>query len=233
MLAAAAHRRRRGDGRRARPTSGPATVSDAQDQEDRRRRRRPRSRLVQNPDILAELSAHRPARRHGGRRLRRRDRRRARLGARARRAPSWPARAATCSSSTTSAAARSSAARRTRPSSSARDGQATGVPRGSKAALAHVIWDARGVQVADALSASPRPAGYRGRAAHQGGISTGGAAASRTSTDREHARGGTTFHLRVGDRGAPGQDRRPDQRHASSTRCSPTTRTAGSRSRRW
>ena len=31
-------------------------------------------RLVQNPDILAELSAHRPRSRAGGGRLRRRDR---------------------------------------------------------------------------------------------------------------------------------------------------------------
>ena len=41
-----------------------------------------------------------------------------------------------------------------------RDGGATGVPRGSKAALAHVIWDRGRVQVADALRRSGA-AGYR------------------------------------------------------------------------
>ena len=49
---------------------------------------------------------------------------------------------------------------------------------------------------------------------------------------REH-RGTPPVHLRVGHRGPPGQDRRPDQRRASSTPCSSRTRAAGSPSRRW
>ena len=57
----------------------PAAAGRDQDQEAGRAGSRTRSRLVQNPDILAGLAAPGPDRPAGGRRLRRRDRRRARL----------------------------------------------------------------------------------------------------------------------------------------------------------
>ena len=88
----------------------PGDLRGGQDQEDRRRRRaRPTIELVRNPDILAELVARpRCGRAAGDRRVRRRDRRRRPATCWTSAAPSWPARAATCSSSTRSASTRPS-----------------------------------------------------------------------------------------------------------------------------
>ena len=101
----------------------------------------PALELTQNPDILHELS-HRPGPpRRGHRRASppRPATTPARCSSSA--APSWPARAATCSSSTTSAGARSSAAPDNEAVILAADGAAVDVPLGSKTALAHAIWD--------------------------------------------------------------------------------------------
>ncbi len=89
-LEAAAGRRRGGDGRGARPTSGRPTYAAAEDQEDGRTAPPPPIELVTNPDIAAELGAAQ-AGRPGAGRVRRRDR--------ATRWPtpgrSWPARGPT------------------------------------------------------------------------------------------------------------------------------------------
>ena len=55
--------------------------------------------------------------------------------------PSWPARAWTCSCSTTCRVGRSSAAPTTRSTCSPRTGPSTARTRGTKAEVAHAVWD--------------------------------------------------------------------------------------------
>ena len=96
--------------------------------------------LTQNPDILHELSTTRPRAGRGDRRLRRRDRRRDGHGPRAGPGQAGPQGLRP---------PRRQRRQRGRVFGSAEneavvlgaDGSATEVPRGSKTALAHVIWD--------------------------------------------------------------------------------------------
>ena len=89
--------------------------------------------LEQNPDILKELSAHRPGAGHRGGRVRGRDRRHHRDRCSTWRARSWRARAATCWSSTMSAAARCSVPTTTRQLSSPRTAPRSTYPGGARA----------------------------------------------------------------------------------------------------
>ena len=118
----------------------PAARRRAQDQEDRRRLA-PRGRAGAEPRHPGRDLARPGA--AGGRDRRASPPRPATTPARCSTspAPSWPARAATCWSSTTSAGARSSAATDNEAVILAADGGAVDVAAGSKAALAHAIWD--------------------------------------------------------------------------------------------
>ena len=146
-------------------------------------------------------------------------------------APSWPARAATCSSSTTSAAGAVFGSRRQpgRDPRRRRD-RDQAVPRGSKRTLAHVIWDRR------------RHLGRR-RVCEPSGINRAGrprpaetlSAVAQARCGRSHVEERcvvtSPVHLRVRHRGSPGQDRRPDQRLHPRRPARGRTPRAGSRSR--
>ena len=99
------------------------------------------SELAQNPDILAGLAHERPNDRHRRRRVRRRDRRRHRLGDGARAGQAGPQGLRPAGGQRRRRRSGVRRPRTTRPSSSPPTGARSSVPLGSKAALAHVIWD--------------------------------------------------------------------------------------------
>ena len=130
-------RRRRGDGRRARRLPARPRSATPRSRRPTTARRR-RIELTQNPDILAEICPRPGPARVGDRRLRRRDRRRHRLGARPgpRQAGPQGLRPAGRQRRERGRGVRQPRQRGRGPRRRRR--RPTDVPRGSKAALAHV-----------------------------------------------------------------------------------------------
>ena len=78
------------------------------------------------------------------------------------------------------------------------DGSSTPIPRGPKAAIAHVVWDL------------VKPGGWTlDRRDRRDPLKL---RKRTTSHSKEHVRGTSPVHVRVRNRGASGQDLRPDQR---------------------
>ena len=140
VLEAGASRRRGRDGGRAGrlPPGRPWPTTKIKKSDDGSA---PEIRLTQNPDILAGLVADATPRPHRRGRFRRRDRRRHRFGDGARAGQARPQGLRPAGGQRRRRRRRVRLPRTTRPSCSPRTVASVAVPLGSKAALAHVIWD--------------------------------------------------------------------------------------------
>ena len=151
-VAAAADRRRRGDGRRTGRLPAGATSATPRSRRPTTARR-PTIDLAQNPDILAELvRTTGPTTGIGRRRVRRRDRRRRRHACSSTRRAKLARKGCDLLVVNDVSGGKVFGATTTRPSSSPPTAERPRVPRGSKAALAHVDLGPGGRAAADRLT---------------------------------------------------------------------------------